>query len=1127
MVSPRNSTDYPCFIIEMKISIKKLLLLPALLVGLGLILPSRAVAQTYPNIAGYYTETATAVVTLTASDGENATQTYMGSGSGNIFQTGNTFSSTVIDPYSGMPLTQSGVLSGNNIISMSGPAFGFSSTPGLVVTYNQITSGSGIVEWNQILIHETGRANFTYMGVSVQLVTTNTIILSGNVTPLPTGHIYCTCDRSPIAGATVSVGGYLATSDSNGGFAINGITPGTYLATISQANYYPTNFSITVPSGSSTVTNNFNLTPSGYDIATLNAIVIQTSIVPQTEKNVGTPASPIWQVVTDGTGTKLYALFTPGLGLSISNAACRLGYDHFNWVQLASGNSYRGVLYDCLLTYQPIYFIDPPPPNQMCDGQPYQLSTSPTIQYADSPPFYYNEGSAFPGTWNITNQVIANGQQLRFGDQPSLTIVGDIASFVTSLVGVRSDGTFKYFRHFKWASTFNGTLNNVRILAAGDFGLTNGTGSITNLQTNVQPVNIPTSALALMSQIGGQFAVTIQPPVQTVARGANVTFAIYPTNSFSSPLNYQWRINGTNISGATNLTLQLLAVTTNSTGNYDAVLSNSNGSIASAVANLTVITVNFKTLHSFTAGSDGANPQGGLILLSNTLYGSTYYGGPYGYYKGDGTIFAVNTNGTSYTNLYSFTDDKDGANPNGLILSGKTLYGTTYDWGGMTYGTVFKMSTDGTSFTNLYYLNGGSDGGYPEAGLILSGSTLYGTAVNDGNGHWGTVFKVDTDGNGFTNLHSFTGGSDGGSPVAALIISSNTLYGTTEDGGSFGNGTIFAVNTNGMGFTNLYSFTGGSDGSSPQAGLVLAGNTLFGTAYYGGISGAGTVFAVNTNGTGFTNLYSFTGGIDGGYPMAGLILSGNTLYGTTYHGGSSGNGTVFKINTDGSDFTTLYSFTALSSIYYNYNFYNVNSDGANPEGGLILSGNTLYGTAYDGGTNGYGTVFSLSSSSFGSVVAPLVVTTTSLPNGTNGTTYSQTLTASGGQTPYSWTNSLGALPSGLHLSTNGVISGTPTNSGTFNFTVKVTDALSETATQPLTLTVGNPVILSAPQITLGKTNFTFLLSGPAGSNYVLQVSTNLLNWNPVSTSTIPVSGTINLSNAISGYNRRFYRVLMQ
>jgi hypothetical protein len=79
----------------------------------------------------------------------------------------------------------------------------------------------------------------------------------------------------------------------------------------------------------------------------------------------------------------------------------------------------------------------------------------------------------------------------------------------------------------------------------------------------------------------------------------------------------------------------------------------------------------------------------------------------------------------------------------------------------------------------------------------------------------------------------------------------------------------------------------------------------------------------------------------------------------------------------------------------------------------------------------------------------------------------------------------------------------------------------------LTVTLLPPVILSAPQITVGKTNFTFLLSGPAGSNYVLQDSTNLLNWSPVSTSTIPVSGSITVSNAISGYNRRFYRVYLQ
>src|SRR2546422_929481 len=108
-------------------------------------------------------------------------------------------------------------------------------------------------------------------------------------------------------------------------------------------------------------------------------------------------------------------------------------------------------------------------------------------------------------------------------------------------------------------------------------------------------------------------------------------------------------------------------------------------------------------------------------------------------------------------------------------------------------------------------------------------------------------------------------------------------------------------------FTTLHSFTG-SDGAAPFAGLILSGTTLYGTANTGGSSGAGTVFAINTDGTGFTNLHSFTGGSDGATPYGGLVLSGNTLYGTATYGGSSGNGTVFKVNTDGSGFTNLYSF---------------------------------------------------------------------------------------------------------------------------------------------------------------------------------------------------------------------------
>ena len=230
----------------------------------------------------------------------------------------------------------------------------------------------------------------------------------------------------------------------------------------------------------------------------------------------------------------------------------------------------------------------------------------------------------------------------------------------------------------------------------------------------------------------------------------------------------------------------------------------------------------------------------------------------------------------------------------------------------------------------------------------------------------------------FTNLHSFSAAatnrlgiytnSDGANPYAGLILSDNTLYGTAYAGGTNGYGTVFAINTNGTGFTNLHTFTAlspsnntNSDGANPYAGLMLSGNTLYGTAELGGTNASGTVFAINTNGTGFTNLYSFTGGSDGAYPEAGLLLSGNILYGTADGGGINAfgltYGTVFAINTNGTRFTNLHTFTALSAPFY---VGGTNSDGVFPHAGLILSGNILYGTASYGGTNGYGTVFSIS-----------------------------------------------------------------------------------------------------------------------------------------------------------------------
>jgi uncharacterized repeat protein (TIGR03803 family) len=373
-----------------------------------------------------------------------------------------------------------------------------------------------------------------------------------------------------------------------------------------------------------------------------------------------------------------------------------------------------------------------------------------------------------------------------------------------------------------------------------------------------------------------------------------------------------------------------------------------------------VMAQTFTTLHSFTNSPDGAHPNANLILSGTTLFGTTTAGGT----DGAGAVFAISPNGTGYTNLYSFTGGSDGSEPYaGLILSGNTLYGTAFAGGTNGAGAVFAVNTNGSNFTSLYnfsatYTNSSgvytnNDGTLPYAGLILSGSTLYGTASSGGSSGYGTIFAVNTNGSNFTTLHSFMAlfgpystNSDGNTPRAGLILSGNTLYGTAQYGGIYGYGTVFAIETNGMGFTNLYSFTGGNDGAEPEAGLTLSGGTLYGTATTGGTNGDGTVFGLNIDGTGFTMLYSFTGSSDGAEPEAGLTLSGNTLYGTAQYGGTNGNGTVFAIDTNGMGFTNLYSFTG-------------GNNGAYPYAGLILSDNTLYGTVFAGGTNGFGTVFSL------------------------------------------------------------------------------------------------------------------------------------------------------------------------
>jgi len=373
--------------------------------------------------------------------------------------------------------------------------------------------------------------------------------------------------------------------------------------------------------------------------------------------------------------------------------------------------------------------------------------------------------------------------------------------------------------------------------------------------------------------------------------------------------------------------------------------------------------------------SDGSGPYGGLVLSSNVLYGTCWESGT----NGRGTVFAVNTDGTGFTNLHNFAQlsyypdgtNFDGAAPHDtLAISGNVLYGTAAQGGASGWGTVFRLNTDGTSFTNLHSFSVGSDGISPNAGVTVSGNVLYGTAPSGGTEGAGMVFRLNTDGTGYTNLHSFTGATnDGGIPNGGLLLLGDTLFGETSSGGGpSGRGVVFALSTNGTGngsgYKNLHVFIGGSSqpstnngGVEPYDGLVLSGDTLYGTTVYGGSNGDGTLFAIQTNGMGFTNLHTFSAitnsastNSDGAYPLCTLALSGSTLYGTAASGGTNDSGTIFAINTDGTGFTNVYNF--ISIYYFNGTTY-VFGGGASPQDGVIVSSNTLYGTTFEGaGTPG-------------------------------------------------------------------------------------------------------------------------------------------------------------------------------
>lgn len=368
----------------------------------------------------------------------------------------------------------------------------------------------------------------------------------------------------------------------------------------------------------------------------------------------------------------------------------------------------------------------------------------------------------------------------------------------------------------------------------------------------------------------------------------------------------------------------------------------------------------FKVLHTFH-GADGATPEVALTTdAGGNLYGATTTGGTGKCTKyGCGTVFKLNKAGEQQW-LYSF-GGSNGRLPAGPLLleAGGSLLGTTGEGGdancpgkgGDGCGVVFSLNSTGKK-ENVLFKFDYTDGNGPGGPLATDATgNIYG-ATADGDG-FGNVFEIDTAGNE-TVLWTFSGGSDGGGPEGGVIRdSAGNLYGTTFIGGvgfgDNGHGLVFMVDTAGS-ETVLHEFGGGSDGANPSSGVIFDGEgNLYGTTQNGGSSacggtGCGTVFKLSPNGNGTwaeSVLYAFcsTGNCaDGEAPLLGplAIDSSGNLYGTTFFGGASNNGVVFRVDSSKHE-TVLHNFSG-------------GADGANPFAGVIIDKQgSLYGTTQRGG----------------------------------------------------------------------------------------------------------------------------------------------------------------------------------
>jgi uncharacterized repeat protein (TIGR03803 family) len=318
-------------------------------------------------------------------------------------------------------------------------------------------------------------------------------------------------------------------------------------------------------------------------------------------------------------------------------------------------------------------------------------------------------------------------------------------------------------------------------------------------------------------------------------------------------------------------------------------------------------------------------------------------------------LAARHSNAQTETVIDNFNERFPGAP---VVMDGQgRLYGTTE---GSGHGTIFELTPPtvaGGAWTETVihtFAGAPADGSSPHAGLIMdSHHNFYGTTVEGGTYDEGTVFEITSTGKEKL-LYSFKGsGGDGSLPYAGLVRGSNgNLYGATSRGGTDDSGEVFEITSGGV-YSIIYNFVGNPDGADPVASLIIdsAGN-LYGTTGSGGTLSRGTVFKLTPLGGGAwaeTVLHSFIDDPDGATPISSLVLdSAGNLYGTTEYGGANRLGTIFEWTSAGIE-EILYSFKGGAT------------DGNFPQAGLLRdSKGNFYGTTgVAGGSGNDGTVFEL------------------------------------------------------------------------------------------------------------------------------------------------------------------------